>query len=258
MSTQRRQARAPAGQGQVEQRPQTLYVVVTSPRPAGSAEQTLKDSNLKVLRYVAQRLGLLREMGVTVRVQRIKKSDLSRPEVLEALRRKNVRSFPCLSTTNGAHTGPREIIDFYEHWIGKYDEFLKASSAPARRQAKAAEYDGDDLRQYYAEEMGAANQNGESDEEDSMNGGWDPSAAMRKMEERRGSKSQKSPAPSQEDPLAGYADSPVPARYTDRANNLAAPPPTVPDFGGGSDWDPADPKDDDMLDTWLENQEESI
>lgn len=210
---------------------------------------------LEILKFVQSNLALFAQMGVKVRVHKVKKSDLGNAALVEAMKRQGLASLPALKTPRSVYVGTGAIREIYEKNIADYRAY-------ARRGAPQ-EVD-DDLASFYQSEMtferAAADGDGDGDE---IGEGGDLMDAYRTMMHRReGNPGGANGAPKQK-------KSPAAARREDnvsRGGTAEASPPTEggaskfeDTFGDGDGLDGGNGAQDDLMEkAYWANQELSM
>jgi len=186
-----------------------LYVkVVTGADP----DRKSREITLEVLRYVHSRLPMLQQMGLAVKVNKIRSQDLQNARLVEAMRQRGITRLPALTTPNNVYIGFKEISDIYERNIKEYAAIGNRGERPVEGIVPE-----DDLDTFYKDEMTF-----ERAEEDAQEAGIGESDDMmdsyRRMMERRekseaGRKRPGAPSP-------GWP----PAAPADARDRRAAPP----------------------------------
>jgi hypothetical protein len=110
-------------------------------------EKKSRKLTLAVLEYVHGRLALFSEMGVRVRVHRVRGSDLEDPRLVAAMKDRGITSLPALLTPNGAYCGNNRIRDVYDKNVQEFRAW-KRVQGPAAGLAPE-----DDLAAFYRSEM---------------------------------------------------------------------------------------------------------
>ena len=192
--------------------------------------------SLEVLRYIAENLGVIRQMGVLVRVAAIEAGD---PALVE-LHKAGIGALPALVTPNSQYTGVGEILALYRKNVANFRKHSAAAS-PAGDSG-----DGDELARFYRKEMAEDL----SDGEDAIGDGQKLKDAYRAMTAQRDKKGAARPPSENSGP-------PPP----DRPQN-PLPPPQAPLLSGGGA-DPDDEGDNGPQDLLMEkaywdNQESSF
>ena len=217
-----------------------LYVkVVTGNDP----DRKSRDITLEVLSYVHSRLPKFQQMGLSIKVNRIRSQDLQNPRLVEAMRKRGITRLPALTSPNNVYIGFKEISDVYERNIKEF-------AAIDRREERAvdgAAPDGNDLEDFYKGEMSF-----ERAEEDAQETGIGESDDMmdsyRHMMERRekSETGRKTPRPGGRPPSA-TPDGRAERRAGPPAASAAAP--SRPDNVGSRRSAPIDPDDAEIQDT---------
>jgi hypothetical protein len=146
-----------------------LYI--KSPETLPAAE---KEVMLEMLRYIHTNLPIFAEMGVSVKINKIRPQDLQNSQVMAAFSAKGITRLPALTTSGNVYIGFKEIRDLYERNIAKF-------------QRVAPQDDGDDsdiLERFYRSEM--TKEHAEADAQEKEFGeGDDMMDSYRKMLARR-------------------------------------------------------------------------
>jgi hypothetical protein len=204
-----------------------LYVkVVTGSDP----DRSSRAITLQTLRYVHDRVKLFLEMGVAIKVNRIRSQDLASPELVAAMKRRGITRLPALTTLNNVYLGLKEIYDLYEKNIREYMAVGRRGEKPVVESAGEVPEDG--LASYYNDEM--TFERAEEDAQETGMGEVDDmmDAHRRFMERREASTSSRRPgkgaqAPARREPpparRGGRSGPPAPSRGpTTRADNIGS------------------------------------
>ncbi len=232
-----------------------IYVKVD---PAGerAADQVSRELTLRLLKYIHEKLAVIREMGVAVRVEKLTPELLANRSVFDALLAKGITRLPALKTPENVYVGLDPIVGVYEENIRMF--LAERRRGEARPPATDA-VDEDPLDAMYRDEMTLERAEkdrafeGENGFED---GASDMMEAHRAMLERR----DKSSASQRRRLQSGGGPSPLETNISrrlapprrDEQPPLSRPPSSRGDnVGGGSRARPArDPSDDgDISDT---------
>lgn len=128
-----------------------LYVKV-----AGSGEalapNALKSRNLtlQILQFINQQLPVFGQMGIGVRVNKIRDIDLQNSKLIGAMKRKGITRLPALITPTNVYVGNREIVDVYTRNIRGFQAHKQREEKEVKGMAPE-----DDLDRYYASELGS-------------------------------------------------------------------------------------------------------
>lgn len=122
-----------------------LYVKIVSP---GDSDVKSKGFTLEILKYIHGRIGILKQMGLQVKVNKITSRDLKNERLRDAMKKRGIAKIPALTTPTNIYLGNREIVDIYERNIREF-------TAVQRREVKHVEglAKEDDLEEYYKSEM---------------------------------------------------------------------------------------------------------
>jgi hypothetical protein len=214
--------------------PHGLYVKVVT---EGDPDTKSRDLTLSVLKYVHARLGIFAQMGIAVKVQKIRSQDLRNPQIVEVMKRRGILRLPALTTPNGVYLGFTDIQDVYDRNIREYE----SSRRRGEQAVEGAILQDDDLDGFFRSEMTFARA-----EEDAQETGLGEEGNMmdsyRHMMERR----EKSGASSARK-ATQFRPAEAPPPQSRAAPPRAAPPPGRPDNVARQR--PADPYDDEIQDT---------
>jgi hypothetical protein len=153
-----------------------LYVkVVTGADP----DRRSRVITLEVLQYIHSRLPILRNMGLAVKVNKIRSQDLQNPRLVEVMKRRGIERLPALTTPNNIYLGYKEISDIYERNIKEFSAVGRRGERPVEGAAPE-----DDLDSFYREEM-TFERAEEDAEETGIGESGDMMEAMREFMERR-------------------------------------------------------------------------
>jgi hypothetical protein len=153
-----------------------LYVKLVAP---GDPDAKSRSITLSTLKYVHSRLQTFSNMGLVVRVNKIRSQDLQDPRLVDAMRRRGITRLPALTTPNNVYLGLTEISDIYERNIGEF-------AATNRREEPAvtgSEHESD-LDAFYRSEMTFAQADDDA-QETGIGEGDDMMNSYRNMMERR-------------------------------------------------------------------------
>ena len=153
-----------------------LYVKVVT---GADADHKSRDITLGALKYVHARLATFAQMGIAVKVNKIRSQDLQDPRLVEAMRKRGITRLPALTTPNNVYIGLKEICDLYERNVKEF-------AAVAARGERPVEgiLPEDDLDSYYREEMSFERAD-EDAEETGLGEGDNMMDSYRRMMERR-------------------------------------------------------------------------
>lgn len=156
--------------------PHNLYVKVVT---AGDPDRKSRELTLQVLQYIHGRLPVFKQMGLAVKVNKIRSQDLQNARLVEAMRRRGIARLPALTTPNNVYIGFKEISTVYELNIKEFSHVGRRGEKPVEGAVPE-----DDLDSFYADEMTFeraeedAQETGIGESEDMMD-------AYRRMMERR-------------------------------------------------------------------------
>lgn len=180
----------------MEQQIHNIYVLdVGSTKTSKDVKK--KNLTLSILRYIHQKLPIIKQMGVKIQVHKIKKSELSSKRLVKAMKKRGISSLPALVTPKSTYIGNESIRELYEKNITEYNTFLNSKTNLGNNTTESG---GDDLDNYFQNEIKV----GDNESEGGMDEDEDPSNNMmenyRKMLQRRegGNKTQQQPKPEQE------------------------------------------------------------
>ena len=164
-------ARADTGQVQ-----HNLYVKVVT---GADADHKSRDITLGALKYVHTRLATFAQMGIAVKVNKIRSQDLQDPRLIEAMRKRGITRLPALTTPNNVYIGLKEICDVYERNVKEFAAVASRGERPVEGILPE-----DDLDSYYREEMSFERAD-EDAEETGLGEGDNMMDSYRRMMERR-------------------------------------------------------------------------
>jgi hypothetical protein len=158
--------------------PHQLYVkVITSD---DDSDKNSRKITLETLKYIHARLAMFGQMGVAVKVNKIRTQDLQNARLIEAMKGRGITRLPALTTSNNVYLGFNEIRDIYEKNIKEFESVNRRGERPV----EGAAPDDEALDKYYADEMTFeraeedAQETGMGDQDDMMD-------SYRRMMERR-------------------------------------------------------------------------
>jgi hypothetical protein len=211
-----------------------LYVRVST---AAEPDPAAREATLQALRYLRGARAVLAQMGIAVRVNKLRASDLQNARLHAALARRGITRLPALTTPRGTYVGFAAIRDLYERNIRA---FLGAGGGARGRAADGAAGSPEgDLDRFYREEMTFARAEQDSrqgegalgDESGEMLDGYHRMMMLRKPPAERKPSAEHEP-PAERGPPAEYRP-PAPGG---RLDNLAREP-------WGPDEEAPDPQD---------------
>ncbi len=125
-----------------------LFVQIVDPHITDPAALKGRQLTLQALQYIHNRIKTFATMGIKVKVNKIRKTDLANPRLVAAMKKKGITRLPALVTPNNIYIGNREIMDVYEKNVKEFEAW-------GRRDEKQVSGLGpeDELRDFYAEEM---------------------------------------------------------------------------------------------------------
>jgi len=125
-----------------------LYVFVVGKTARGPSDEKSRELTLAILKYIHERLPLFAEMGVQIRVHKVKQPDLDNPRVVQALEARKISSLPALVTPSNTYVGTRLIKSVYERNALEYDAWRRREvESPTGMTPE------DDLAKFYRDEM---------------------------------------------------------------------------------------------------------
>jgi protein-tyrosine-phosphatase len=154
-----------------------LYVKVVG---SDDPDQKSRGITLDVLRYIHARLPAFAQMGIAVKVNKIRSQDLQNARLIAAMQRRGIRRLPALTTPNNVYLGAKEIADLYERNIKE----LEHTGARGERPVEGAAPDDGDLDSFFRDEM-TFERAEEDAQEPGIGEGGDMMDAYRRMMERR-------------------------------------------------------------------------
>lgn len=189
-----------------------LYVkVVTLP----DVDEKSREITLSALKYFQARMDLLANMGVKLRVNKIRSQDLRNSQLVESMRRRGITRLPALITPDSLHIGLKEIVSLYDSNIEAYHA---SRAKPGARAAKPA---ADNLEMFYKNEM-TMERAEEDSKEEGIGEGDDMMDSYRRMMERRGGSETSRRPPSAGRPASAPAPGPAPRPQASmRPDNVA-------------------------------------
>lgn len=231
----------------MEQQIHNIYVLDVGSTKT-SKDVRRRDLTLSILRYIHQKLPIIKQMGVKIQVHKIKKSELSSKRLVKAMKKRRISSLPALVTPKSTYIGNESIRELYEKNITEYNTFLNSKTNSGINTTES----GDDLDNYFQNEIKV----GDNESEGGMDEDEDPSNNMmdnyRKMLQRResGNKTQQQSKPEQEQ-----------HPHADREDNITDVPIMNSVMSSGNEG--MDGMDENSQDAFMEqafwaNQEESI
>lgn len=153
-----------------------LYVKVVT---GADADHKSRDITLGALKYVHTRLATFAQMGIAVKVNKIRSQDLQDPRLIEAMRKRGITRLPALTTPNNVYIGLKEICDVYERNVKEFAAVASRGERPVEGILPE-----DDLDSYYREEMSFERAD-EDAEETGIGEGDDMMNSYRRMMDRR-------------------------------------------------------------------------
>jgi hypothetical protein len=210
-----------------------LFVQIVDPHTTDAAAQKGRQLTLQALQYIHSRLQVLATMGIKVRVNKIRKSDLANPRLVAAMKKEGITRLPALVTPNNVYVGNREIMDVYEKNVKEFEAWNRRDEKKVSGLAPE-----DDLRSFYAEEMTFERAAHDQDGAETMGETSDMMDSYRKMMVRR-EQSAKHRTPGRPAPASLPAEhqgapASLPAEYQGapaprRADNVSLNPENDPD-----------------------------
>jgi hypothetical protein len=151
--------------------PHQLYV-----KTGDESDTKSRGVTVAVLEYVRDNLKVLRQMGITLNVNRVRPQDVRNPSVVGAMRARGITRLPALVTPTKVYIGFDSIRGLYEQNIR---EFTRADKGAPDGASSDGDGDGDDLNRFYRGALAA----GGVDEEEEPAGGM--MEEFQKMKARR-------------------------------------------------------------------------
>lgn len=128
--------------------PHDLYVMVVSESQRLPNDIKSRELTLRTLSYITERLATFKEMGVQVKVHKVRKSDLQNSAVRAAMKGRGITNLPALVTPNQTYIGVKEIIDVYEKNIKQFSAWRRRDEDQV-----SGAMPEDVLDEYYRREM---------------------------------------------------------------------------------------------------------
>lgn len=151
--------------------PHQLYV-----KTGDESDTKSRGVTVAALEYVRDNLKVLRQMGITLNVNRVRPQDVRNPSVVGAMRARGITRLPALVTPTKVYIGFDSIRGLYEQNIR---EFTRADKGAPDGASSDGDGDGDDLNRFYRGALAA----GGADEEEEPAGGM--MEEFQKMKARR-------------------------------------------------------------------------
>ena len=168
-------ARVPAD---VDSTVHTIYVKV------GADDAKNREITLELLKYIHSQKPTFAQMGLAVKISKVRSQDLQAPRLVEAMRERGITRLPALVTPKNVFIGLKAIVDVYEQNIKEFDAVLRRREPPG---AKKDEDDEDDLTNYYRGEMESERDDADDDEKGIGEGGSMMDSYRQMMEHRENS-----------------------------------------------------------------------
>lgn len=146
-----------------------------------------RDITLNILKYLQVKMPLLQQMGVSVKINKVRSQDLQNPRLVEAIRQKGISRLPALVTASNVYIGFKDIIDVYESNI---KTFMKMTTPQKSQPVKKVPYETN-LEDFYKNEMTLDKANEDTEEVD-FGEGADMMTSYRNRMEKRDTSSQPS------------------------------------------------------------------
>jgi hypothetical protein len=122
-----------------------LYVKVV---PAGDPDTKSNAITLRLLQFVKSRMPAMKQMGLTVHVDKITSIQLKNTRLTDAMKKRGILRLPALTTTSNIYLGVQEIEDVYEKNIRAFQAHVNRGERPVEGAA-----DDDDYSEFYRKEM---------------------------------------------------------------------------------------------------------
>jgi hypothetical protein len=145
----------------------------------GDPDRKSRELTLEILQYVHARLPVFKQMGLAVKVNKMRSLDLRDARLVNAMRKRGIKSLPALTTPNNVYHGCREICDLYERNFQEFQAFGRRGEKPVEGVAPE-----DDLDVFYRDEM-TFERAEEDAEETGLGEADDMMDAYRRVMERR-------------------------------------------------------------------------
>jgi hypothetical protein len=88
-----------------------IYVKITTPADPDHVQN--RDITLATLKYVASHIAKFREMGISVKVNKVTSASLKNVDLRNAMKKRGITRLPALTTPNNVYIGYKEIVDIY-------------------------------------------------------------------------------------------------------------------------------------------------
>lgn len=251
------------------------YVLVVNANQRAPTDVKSRKLTLRILTYIKAQLPIFGQMGVRILVHKIRRADLQKPKVREAMRGKGITSLPAVVTPNETYAGAESIIALYDRNIETYQAWARRSEEPAGGGTPE-----DILDDFYRKEMSFDRvEQDDATIGDGMDEGGGMMGAYRNMQQRRevfdaqrnvrgGGDGIPDPAPVRSAATrrdnVGSDDGPGPHdSLADRMSGEISPQTRDAAFGGGGgdsfdDGGAGDAQDDMMAKQYWANQEMSM
>ena len=157
----------------------TIYVKVAT---GADNDAKSRDITLELLQYIYAQMPTFAQMGITVKVSKVRSQDLEDTRLIEAMRRRGIPRLPALVTPNNVFIGLKEITDVYERNIKEFNAVLRRGELSG---GGAGIADEDDLASYYRDEVASEGAEDDDGDEKGLGEGGDMMNSYRRMMERR-------------------------------------------------------------------------
>lgn len=190
-----------------------LYVLVVDKQATAPNEMKSRELTLRILNFIHGRLALFTEMGIKIRVHKVRKSDLQNQRLAQAMKAKKISSLPALVTPNNTYLGNREIEEVYEKNVQEFNAWKRRGvESPA---GLAPE---DELDTFYQSEMTFERAEADGgDDDDTIGEGTDMMDSYRMMVQKRETRDASRPRGGRPPPAKSAAPRPA---APSRPNNL--------------------------------------
>jgi hypothetical protein len=160
----------------------TTHIIYVKVATGADDDTKSRAITLELLQYIHTQMPMFAQMGITVKVSKVRSQDLQDPRLIEAMRRRGIPRLPALVTPNNVFIGLKEITDVYERNIKEFNAVLRRGELPG---GGAGTVDEDDLASYYRDEMAFDGAEDEESDEKGIGEGGDMMNSYRQMMERR-------------------------------------------------------------------------
>jgi len=194
-----------------------IYVKVVT---GDDVDHKSRGITLGVLKYVHSRLPMFAQMGLIVKVNKIRSEDLQNPRLVEAMRKRGITRLPAMTTSNSVYIGLKEISDVYERNIKEFTAVASRGEHPVEGFLPE-----DDLDNFYRNEMSFDRVN-EDEQESGIGEGDEMMDSYRHMMEHRENKGPGHSRQTASRPVSttgNFRSAPPPPPSSIRPDNIAPP-----------------------------------